>query len=247
MDEPKGIEQRVEEFLTAPQLAITTPRRFRRIRRRALQVWSRAVGGLGDLVFERGVETTGHAQELAHYHPDRVWYQASGWSYLPRILPKREVGPTDVFADIGSGKGRILMQAARYPFARVIGVEISASLNGVAEANLDRQRSKRAAGSIELVTADATAWEVPDDLTVAYLYYPFVGDTFRQVIDNLVASLERAPRRLRLIYALPEMEDYVVGTGVFARARSVHIVNRGFSHRLALYEADPRPQPRQNG
>jgi SAM-dependent methyltransferase len=240
MDKPNGIEERMETFFTAPQFPVKTPGRFPRARVKALRAWSRVTGRLGDLAFERGVDTTGHAREVAHYHPDRVWYQASGWSYLPRILPKREVAPSDVFVDIGSGKGRVLIQASRYPFARVIGVEISEELNAVAEANLGRQQSKRAAGSIELVTADATAWEVPDDLTVAYLYYPFVGDTFRKVIDNLVASLERAPRRLRLIYGLPEMEDYVLDTGLFRPVRTVNIVSIDIAHRMTLYAADSR-------
>jgi SAM-dependent methyltransferase len=234
-----GIEDRVEAFLTASQFPIREPRHFPRTRMKAAQVWSRVSSRLGDLMFERGVETTGHAHEMAHYHPDRVWYQASGWSYLRRILPRREVRPSDVFVDVGSGKGRVLVQAARYPFARVIGVEISAELNAIAERNLDRQRGRRGARGVELVTADAAAWEVPDDVTVAYLYYPFVGDTFRRVIDNLVASYERAPRRLRLIYGLPELEEYVLGTGIFVPARSIHIVSIGIPHRLTLYEADP--------
>jgi SAM-dependent methyltransferase len=237
--EPTGIEEKLEAFLTASQFQGRKLRHLSGRRMKAAQAWSRITGRLGDLVFERGVHTSGHARELAHYHPDRVWYQASGWSYLPRILPKREVGPSDVFADIGSGKGRVLLQAARYPFARVIGVEISAELNAVAEANLERQRGKRVARDIELATADAAGWEVPDDLTVAYMYYPFVGDTFRQVIDNLVESLERAPRRLRLVYALPEMEEYVLGTGLFAPVRSARIMDIGVPHWLTLYEADP--------
>src|SRR5271166_6630819 len=41
-----------------------------------------------------------------------------------------------VFVDIGSGKGRVLLMAADYPFQRVIGVELLPELHRVAQANL---------------------------------------------------------------------------------------------------------------
>src|SRR5262249_19843200 len=40
------------------------------------------------------------------------------------------------FLDIGSGKGRVLLIAALFPFRRVIGVEHSALLNEIAENNV---------------------------------------------------------------------------------------------------------------
>ncbi len=86
---------------------------------------------------------------------------------------------------------------------------------------------------------DAAAYEIPDDVTVVYFYYPFVGDTFRRVMDNLAASLARRPRRLRLIYGLPTMEQEILRSGLFRPVRSVRIVNLGVPHRLVMYEANP--------
>jgi SAM-dependent methyltransferase len=169
-------------------------------------------------LYERGVETKECVAGIDHFHPDRVTYQPSGWRYLRRALRRRDVGPDDVFLDLGSGKGRVLCVAARYPFARVIGVEIAADLNAVARANLDRVR--RRCRDVELVTADAVEYEIPDDVTVVYLYHPFVGDTFRRVMGNLVASLDRAPRELRLIYALPTLAAEVEATGRFRLLRT---------------------------
>ena len=63
-------------------------------------------------------------------------------------------------------------------------------------------------------------FEIPDDMTVAYFYYPFVGETFQRVIDNIIASLDRRPRRTRLVYVLPVMEEYILETGRF------HLRNR---------------------
>ena len=173
-------------------------------------------------IFERGLDTHEYATTIDHFHPDRVDYQPSGWRYLRRVLRAREVGPDDVFLDIGSGRGRVLCQAGRYGFRRMIGVEIAPELNESARRNLDRRRGLRCR-DVELVTADAAEYEIPDDVTVVYLYHPFIGDTFRRVMANIVASLDRAPRRLRLIYALPTLAHEVEATGRFELLR----VSRG--------------------
>ncbi len=112
----------MEEFLLASQFEIARAGRLHAPRTKLASAWSRLTTRLGDMMFEHGIETAGHVREVSHFHPDRVWYQASGWTYLRRVLPPREVGAGDVFLDMGSGKGRVLLQAAqRYPFARVIG------------------------------------------------------------------------------------------------------------------------------
>ncbi len=41
-----------------------------------------------------------------------------------------------VFVDVGSGAGQILMLASQYPFARVVGIELSPWLANLARANL---------------------------------------------------------------------------------------------------------------
>lgn len=102
---------------------------------------------------------------------------------------------SDVFVDFGSGKGRIVYQAARYPLKRVIGVEISEKLNEIASANIEQNRSRLRCQDVELVTCDAADYGIPDDMTIAYFIYPFAGETFRHVIENIVDSLVRNPRQ----------------------------------------------------
>jgi SAM-dependent methyltransferase len=172
-----------------------------------------------DLLFERGLETTGRQYELEHFHSERVAYEPSGWLYLRRALWKHDVKPTDVFVDFGSGKGRVVFQAARYPFARVIGVEISENLNQVARRNIERNRHRLVCQDVTLVTADAAEFEIPGDMTVAYFFYPFSGATFERVIGNIVSSLDRQPRALTLIYACPGDVEPIARTGRFRLVR----------------------------
>jgi hypothetical protein len=227
--------RKLQERLYHPLRGLPDDSFFTRIRHKTAD-W------VGDLLFERGVSTSKTEVELDHFHPDRVPYQASGWLDLRRALPKRKIRPTDVFIDFGSGKGRMVYLAAKYPFARIIGVEVSASLNEVARRNIDGSLHKLACHNIELVTIDAAAFEIPDDVTVAYLYHPFGGGTFEATIGNLIESLDRNPRRLTLIYQMPWREDYVLASGRFELVRTVKR-RRNDPRRIAVYESVPAREP----
>jgi len=167
------------------------------------------------------INTMGSIQldELGVGGEGRNRYQPSEWMVLRRILPRREVGADDVFIDVGSGMGRVVFQAAGYSFKRVIGVELSEELNQIARVNIENNRDRLHCRDVTLVTADATDYELPDDVTVAYFANPFTGDIFRTVIDQLLESLDRRPRRLRLVYRNPVEHDYLMSTGRFRPVR----------------------------
>jgi SAM-dependent methyltransferase len=210
------------------------------IRRTLRRAWWTTRNRVANLVFDRGLDTAETQYDAAHVHPDRVRYEPSGWTYLRRALAKHDVKPTDVFIDIGSGKGRVLLQAARYPFARVIGVEVSEELNRTARANLERKRARLACRDIEVVTADAAEYTMPDDATIAYLYYPFAGETLRRTLGHIVESLDRNPRRLTLIYACPVREEVIGETGRFRLERTIRGGRRDYvGQRIAVYVSEP--------
>jgi SAM-dependent methyltransferase len=193
---------------------------------------------LTEQLMDRRVSTRGRQIELDHFEPDNVQYEPSGWSYLPRAL--RHCRPTreDVFLDLGAGKGRVLYQAAKHPFGRVIGVEIAERLAGVARQNLDANRDRLRCRDIEVVTADAAAYAIPDDVTYIYLFYPFVGETFRRVLRNIHASLDRCPRTMRLIYASPRLEAEILTGGRFRRERLIRLHPRAsVADQIAVYVA----------
>ena len=82
------------------------------------------------LLFERHLSTAGRALEFEHFEPDLTPYEPSSWLPLRWGLRRVHPGPDDVLVDFGCGKGRVICEAARRPFARVIGVEISAAPAG---------------------------------------------------------------------------------------------------------------------
>jgi hypothetical protein len=154
-------------------------------------------------------------------HPERVRYVATGRFVVPRVLRRIGVQPDDVFIDFGSGKGRVVYQAAQFPFKRVIGVEIAEELNRIARHNVEHNQDRLVCGEVELVTEDAVGYQVPDDVTVAYFYHPFEGQIFARVVDKLVASLDRNPRRLQIIYVYPKCAEYILDTGRFELERTM--------------------------
>jgi len=127
-------------------------------------------------------------------------YRPSSWVVLRHVFKSFPVRDEDIFVDYGSGMGRVLVFAAQQPFKRVIGVEMSEDLNRVARENIDRNRDRFRCDDVQVVTADATEWRVPDDLTVAYFYCPFPPQVFEQVLQQLFTSLDRRRRPLRLVY-----------------------------------------------
>lgn len=172
------------------------------------------------LVYERryGVDTTDTA-DLDEFGLDadgRLPYAPSNWRVLARVLPRNSISSEDVFVDLGCGKGRVVLQAAmRYPFARVIGVELAPPLAEVARQNVERNRARLTCRDVEIVNADATEYQIPDDVTVAFLYSPFLGPIFAQVAANLTASLDRRPRPLRVLYKNPVEHEALMRTGRF--------------------------------
>lgn len=193
---------------------------------RLLQRLRRRLGSLQRAAVQRaeralGIDTTGIIEEEEIYvsEPEREGYQGSGWIDLRRMLRPGEVNPDDVFLDLGSGKGKVVMLAARYPFARVIGVEISEQLTEIARRNLAAARGRRRCRHVELVTADVLEYEIPADASVVYLYNPFRGSLFDAVIAKLIDSVDRHPRTVRVIYLNPKEHDRLMATGRFKLAR----------------------------
>lgn len=170
---------------------------------------------VGKAIFGRGAELhtegTVKLEELGLAGPERSYYQPSRWSTLPRILAPRDVSKQDVFIDYGAGMGRVICQAAvRYPFKRVIGVELASELSAIARSNVELNKERLRCSNVELVTADALEYNPPSDITVAYFCNPFQGRTFEAVATKL---LDAVVGPLRIIYFNPVEHEMLMATG----------------------------------
>jgi hypothetical protein len=192
---------------------------LRRIPRRWLRraYWRVVASTHRTMELRYGIRTEGDVdlEDLGVAAEHRLGYEGSHWVGVRRALSRLGVTRDDVFADFGSGKGPAVLVAATFPFRRAIGVEISDDLTRSARANLERSRLRPRAGSVEFIAADVLEYEMPDDLSVVYLYNPFTGLLFARFIERLLRSLERRPRPLRLVYNYPFEHDYVMTSGRF--------------------------------
>jgi SAM-dependent methyltransferase len=193
------------EFLMEAEARLARNEKLRFIVRPVWWVW----GTYFD--FRHNVETTRRVP-LQGPHLETRGYEAFMRWYLTRVLPPSSVNTSDVFLDAGSGKGRaVLFAASHYPFQRVIGVELSASLHRVATENKRRFRGNLA--PIELINDDVLDWEIPDDVTVLFMFNPFSGSVFERFMASVRASLERCPREFRVVYENPQMHQLVIDAG----------------------------------
>jgi SAM-dependent methyltransferase len=182
-------------------------------------------------------------REIGFDAPGRVRdHIPSPLGVLRRILRPDEVRSEDVFIDIGCGMGPVLVEAAaRYDFRRVIGIDIVPQFTDVARETIARGRDRLRCQDVEVLTGDVTEYEPPDDVTVVYMADPFRTHTFDAVIAKLVASVDRSPRRLRLIYHNPVEAGRLERTGRAHLARYGRRRNRPWTTApdLAMYVIEP--------
>jgi hypothetical protein len=104
------------------------------------------------------------------------------------------------FVDLGSGKGRMLLVAAEYPFRTIRGVEFAVQLHREAEQNIIRYRHRgRRCCDIRSVNMDAEEYMFPEGNLVLYLYNPFGRDVTKKVFANLEKAIAHMPRHVVVI------------------------------------------------
>ncbi len=167
---------------------------------------------------EYGTETSGliSGGELSSGHEhDRfsVAYYGISPSRLRRALGRWRETPGSAaveeytFVDMGSGKGRAMMLASELGFREVIGVELSAGLAEVAEANLRLWREAgRAVSPMRLVLGDALELDLPRGRLLIFLYNPFLAPLMRRLLKRVDGVAEDRRGEIDLLYIVPEQE-----------------------------------------
>lgn len=164
-------------------------------------------------------------KELGLEHEERREYSPTQFNDF-RLMEKflRPESPNEVFIDYGAGLGRAVVLAARLPFKRVIGIEISPLLAERARENVSRCRANLRCEDVRIVNADAAMFEVPTDATTIFFNNPFAGTILANVLDKIQLSYEQRPRPIKLICNLPPesaFRDQICQTEGFELQRQV--------------------------
>jgi hypothetical protein len=182
---------------------------------RLLREWQEArdnfKGGLADpFDLEHNVETSQRVHQSDLATNSNNWVHGTGYWPTP-ILQARETltfltiqHEEYTFIDLGSGKGRILLTASDYPFARIIGVEYAPELHRAAVQNIASYRSNsQKCRRLEARCEDMTQFVFPETPLALFLYNPATEPVLKAMASNLFASLNRAPREAWIIYVTP--------------------------------------------
>lgn len=128
-------------------------------------------------------------------------------------LPKNH---QDVFCDIGSGKGKILLSASLLGFNKIIGVEFSNQLCEIAQQNINKFKLKKPESSpIEVYNCDAVSFEFPKTVSCIYMFNPFDKVILQEVMKNIKISISKDPRPLNLIYLNPLHSSVIEDANLF--------------------------------
>ena len=147
-----------------------------------------------------------------------VRYDPSNPEVVRTLISKLQIDHSRFsFIDFGSGKGRVLLVAAGFPFIEVIGVEFSRELHEVALKNIARfPRNETHAGMVRSIHDDASAYEPPRSDLVCYFYNPFGAPVMERVAMRLAELHERYGYRVIIIYVDPRHPDIFEKTTKFA-------------------------------
>jgi SAM-dependent methyltransferase len=130
------------------------------------------------------------------------------------------------FVDFGSGKGRAILLASRFPFSRIIGVEYSEQLNEIARHNVTIfPNNEKRCKVIDIVCADAARFPIPKGPLIIFLYNPFGMSLMKEVARNVSTSFQQDPRRIIVIY------EYAVFSDIWKKSCFIHEIKalKGFS------------------
>jgi hypothetical protein len=147
-----------------------------------------------------------------------VRYEPSSPQLIRVALEKLSIDPSGfTFVDFGSGKGRVLLVAASFPFKEVIGVEFSRELHEIALKNIARVPSNRVREcGVRSVHGDAAAFDLPQSNLVCYFYNPFGPPILALIAQRLVAHHDQHGYEVIIIYHDPRHREIFERTEKFA-------------------------------
>jgi Histone methylation protein DOT1 len=136
-------------------------------------------------------------------------YQGCDPSVFSEVINSLSINyPDYTFIDFGSGKGRAVLLAARFPFREVIGVEFAENLSRISQQNIIVfPKAEIQAGHVEAICADASQYDLPPEQLLIFLNNPFGKQVMEKVIENVVKSYQSNPRKMVIVYMTSRMPE----------------------------------------
>lgn len=136
------------------------------------------------------------------------------------------------FIDVGSGKGKVLMMAAEYPFSQIVGIEYSPGLNDIAQRNLAKFRSPtQRCLALEAILGNALEWDLPRGPVICLVFNALDPQTMRAFVRRIEGDLVSRAEPAYLLYCnLRHVEE--IGDGLDEISKLVRLVK---TRRLVVF------------
>ena len=153
--------------------------------------------------------------------PGGYFYVATTASLIYEVIEALAL-PPDVFAfvDMGSGKGRALLVASEFAFAKIVGIELSPQLHRIAQNNVKRYSPQtQQCTDFDLRCMNVVDYAYGPEPLVLFLFDPFDRETLESVVSNLEASLRENPRDAYIAYVYPQFEDVLQASPILRKVQ----------------------------
>jgi len=138
---------------------------------------------------------------------------------------------------MGSGKGRVMLAAGRYPFKLIIGLDVSHELNEICSRNIQKMKSRLRCKNFVNITSNAIDYHIPDDATFLFFFNPFKLDVMNVVINRVKESVNLHHRSVTIIWYNPKYEIEFERIHNLIKTREINWQNCGlYSSRCVFYE-----------
>lgn len=163
--------------------------------------------------------------------------ESTPFRHISKIMQTLDITQEDVFIDMGSGKGRVVLVAGRYQFKRIVGVDVSSELNEICSYNIHKMSSRLKCKDFENVTSNAIDFIIPDDVTFVYFFNPFGIEVMNSIINFIFESVSRRPRKVTIIWYNPKHEREIEKKYSLKKTKQINWHNFGlFDSRCVIYE-----------
>ena len=191
---------------------------------------------------ENGVDTDGRLGGWTYLSdldiPSSNWIEGNDYAAIEPVRFRHVLAGFGIafenytFVDFGSGKGRALLLASEFPFKRILGLEFSPELHGIAEENIRRYSSAtQKCQYIQLLNVDFAGYALPPEASVLFFFHPCRTRVLSEVVAGIGRSLLSHPRPLYIAYVAPTPEQ----ERLFASAGFLEKIFESPEFRFCLY------------
>lgn len=158
-----------------------------------------------------GIRTTGLREWVGKTEYNR--YEATPYLALDTLFRAYRFSPDDQVVDFGCGRGRVAFYIHHHFQIPVIGIEANEiTLEEAYENQFSYERKMKLKDvPIHFEYGLAQLYQIKPEDNCFYFFNPFSANIFRKVVNNILHSLRKYPRRTDLIlyYPMPKFKQFL--------------------------------------